>query len=668
MISARAGWYWRRLRAMSAEEVAYRAADQARRTVWARRQVRPGEVGTLPSVGAVDGRRRFAVPLPGGLAGEVPTPARDALVASASALLDGKWEVLGVERPDVADPDWFLDPLTGRRAPDDRYCFRVRFRSEEETGNVKQIWELSRHHHLTVLAAAWFLTGDERYASTVDRQLRDWWRRNPNLSGVHWTSGIEAGIRLISWVWIRRLLEGWAGAPALFEDNDSAVCQIGWHQQYLAAFRSRGTSANNHVVAEAAGQLTAACAFPWFRHSGRWRSSAAAVLEQELEHNTFPSGVNRELASDYHGLVTELGLLAAVEAGAAGHPLAEATWRRLGRMADVAAALVDERLRPPRQGDGDDGRTLVVDAEGDGGWGSVLAMASTVLGPCPWWPAAPADVRSTVVGALAGAAAPRATGRRPPARPSHFADAGLPLLRTPAGAEPEIWCRGDGGPHGFLGIAAHAHADALSVEVRHGGVDVLADPGTYCYHGEPAWRAYFRSTVAHNTLELGGRDQSASGGPFLWTTQARGTVLVSEVDDDAPVVSWSAEHDGYSTLAPPAVHRRKVTLDRPRRRLEILDTVAGAGRHPCRLAFTLGPAVAVRLEGTVATLTWAGAGHATMDLPAALSWAVHRGETDPVLGWYSPRFGVKEPTAVLLGSGWAPEGPDGSFRTVLGFH
>ncbi|MST34736.1 hypothetical protein GHK86_18660, partial [Acidimicrobiaceae bacterium USS-CC1] len=65
----------------------------------------------------------------------------------------------------------------------------------------------------------------------------------------------------------------------------------------------------------------------------------------------------------------------------------------------------------------------------------------------------------------------------------------------------------------FLSIAAHAHADALAVEVRHGGVDVLADPGTYCYHGEPAWRAYFRSTLAHNTLELGGTDQATSGGP-----------------------------------------------------------------------------------------------------------------------------------------------------------
>ena len=87
------------------------------------------------------------------------------------------------------------------------------------------------------------------------------------------------------------------------------------------------------------------------------------------------------------------------------------------------------------------------------------------------------------------------------------------MLRVPARGAGEIWCRFDGGPHGFCSIAAHAHADALSVELRCGGVDVLADPGCYCYHGEPAWRRYFRSTLGHNTLELDGTDQSVVGWP-----------------------------------------------------------------------------------------------------------------------------------------------------------
>ncbi|MEI9984000.1 MAG: hypothetical protein WDN69_12800 [Aliidongia sp.] len=51
---------------------------------------------------------------------------RSPAVAYADRLLAGNWPVFDVERQNVpAEPDWFLDPLTGRRAPQDTYCFAV---------------------------------------------------------------------------------------------------------------------------------------------------------------------------------------------------------------------------------------------------------------------------------------------------------------------------------------------------------------------------------------------------------------------------------------------------------------------------------------------------------------------------------------------------------------
>ena len=125
----------------------------------------------------------------------------------------------------------------------------------------------------------------------------------------------------------------------------------------------------------------------------------------------------------------------------------------------------------------------------------------------------------------------------------------MTLLRT--SGENEIWCRCDGGPHGYLSIAAHAHADALSVEVRYAGIDILADPGTYCYHGEREWRSYFRSTIAHNTAELDGRSQSSERGPFMWARHAQAREV--EVIDDGDIARWTAEHSGYASLDPPAI-------------------------------------------------------------------------------------------------------------------
>ncbi len=644
------GWYARRLARMSPAEVLWRGRDEAVKAAWAGKQVHRDAIGIGTSAAAAD--RRFSSVLPPEASARVPKAARAAVLAAADELMHGRWEVLGTTRTDMVAPDWFLDPLSGCRAPAERYAFRINHRSEEQTGNIKQIWEISRLQHLTLLATAWFLSHDEAYARRVAEQLRSWWRDNPFLSGVHWTSGIEVGIRLISMTWIRRLMDDWPKVADLFEHDDLAVRQIRWHQEFLAGFRSRGSSANNHVIAEAAGQLVASCAFPWFAESDRWRRKSALLLERELTRNTFPSGIGRELASDYQSFIAELGLLAAVEARAAGFSMGDAAWARLCALVDSGAALLDQQLRPPRQGDGDEGRALMLDAPAENRWPSLLAVGEALFGGLDWWPTTSADSASSIIAALAPK---RPVSGRPPERPWQFADAGITLLRTTDRHDPEIWCRCDGGPHGYLKIAAHAHADALSVEVRYGGVDVLADPGTFCYHGDAAWRSYFRSTIAHNTIELDGMSQSAEGGPFLWIRQANGKEIAAV--DAGDFAEWTAEHDGYLALKPPARHRRCVRLDRASRGIDIVDEIEGG--HDVCLSFHLGPDVRTELDHTFASLRWPDApvpGAALLDLPGGLRWTLHRGETDPILGWYSPGLGRRVPTYTLVGRGSSAPG------------
>ncbi|MFD7817119.1 alginate lyase family protein [Streptomyces sp. NPDC059785] len=643
------GWYLRRLSRMGPREIGGRVADTVRRRRW--RSARPD----CPDVSGAE----FTAVLPAGTVAAVEPDAAKRLIAEADRLMAGHAEFFGVARDDLADPDWWYDPKTGRRAPWG-YAFDVPYRDEDAAGDIKQIWEPSRHQYLTVLAAAYAVTGDERYAERVAAHLRSWWAGNAPLRGVHWVSGIELGIRLLSWVWIRRLLDGWPGAAALFEDNPVARNQIWHHQRWLAAFPSRGSSANNHAIAEAAGQAAAACAFGWFPASARWRAEALRTLDRQMRANTFGSGLNRELATEYHGLVLELGLAAVAEADAAGVPVPASTRLVLLRMTDALAAVVDGRLRPPRQGDADDGHGLVVDGAGTDRWASLLATGQAVFGRLSWWPEVTGgDVRTPFLTALIEPGTRSVA--RPASRPAHFADAGLTILRGPGG----IWCRCDGGPHGFLSIAAHAHADALSVEVRHDGVDVLADPGTYCYHGQPEWRRYFRSTLGHNTLELDGADQSGSGGPFLWTRHARSRVLSADTSC-ADTVRWCAEHDGYQGT----VHRRRVELTSSTRELRVVDEVRGPHRA-ARLAFHLGPAITADLSGNRAVLTWSRDGEersAVLELPGELSWRAHRGESDPPLGWYSPGFGRKEPATTLIGTGsTGAAARSGEFTTVLRF-
>ncbi len=674
MNSVELEWRLQRLSKMSPSEVRWRVSEHVRRRRWASRQVvpeAPPRSWALHSASEEAPWNALRDPqfrsFPAGEAlRSTQNEVRQKVIAAAEEILAGRWQFLGTPRLDMEDPDWFFDPVTGRRAPQSDYCFKVNHRSEEVTGNVKQVWELSRMQHLTVLAAAFSLSGDERYAERAASHLSSWWTQNPFLSGIHWTSGIEAGLRLTTWVWVRRLLGEWAGAPDLFERNEVARAQIWWHLHYLASFRSRGSSANNHVIAEAAGQLVGSLAFDWFAESDRWCEEAARVLEVELKNNTFPSGVNREMAFDYHGFVTELAVVAAAEASWSDRPLSPDLWSSLYRMFDVVAATVDTRVGAPRQGDGDNGTALVLDPPAPERWPGLLAIGAALFDAPGWWP----TVEPTVTSALLGSMAGRHAAAGPDRRPSHYADAGMTILRSSPSDGEEIWCRCDAGPHGFLSIAAHAHADALSVEVRHDGVEVLADPGTYCYHGEPSWRRYFRSTLAHNTIEVGGQDQSSSGGPFLWTRHAQSTSLELETDERGEVTAWSAEHDGYRSLNPPVRHRRSVRLDSRRRQLEIVDCLETTGRHAFRLALHLGPDIDARMVGQNVELTWSTGSStrsASLCVPSGLSWSLTRGQTDPLLGWHSSRFGEKQPAWTLLGEGTCSGIGSDTLTTVLQF-
>ena len=230
----------------------------------------------------------------------------------------------------------------------------------------------------------------------------------------------------------------------------------------------------------------------------------------------------------------------------------------------------------------------------------------------------------------------------------------MAILRDLDGRPDELWCRADHGPHGYLSIAAHAHADALAIEFRVGGVDVLADPGTYCYAAEPIWRAYFRSTLAHNTLEVGGVDQSVAAGPHLWTRQARAEL------EERRRAGWrpGGRVAGRPLRLPPPPPPGRPPPQRPAGPSGAPAGHRGpprtAGAHDCRLAFHLGPDVACTLEDGRAVLEWRGRPRppsATLALPDGLAWQRLEGRTDPPAGWYSPSFGVRVPAVTLLGSG-----------------
>ena len=102
-----------------------------------------------------------------------------------------------------------------------------------------------------------------------------------------------------------------------------------------------------------------------------------------------------------------------------------------------------------------------------------------------------------------------------------------------------------------------------------------------------------------------------------------------------------------------ALALRALDGTRVSRCVHIVDEIDG-GRHDLRLAFHLGPDVQAELTGSDAFLSWPGAsapGRARLELSRQLRWSLHRGETDPILGWFSRGLGRRAPAFPLIGRG-----------------
>jgi uncharacterized heparinase superfamily protein len=111
----------------------------------------------------------------------------------------------------------------------------------------------------------------------------------------------------------------------------------------------------------------------------------------------------------------------------------------------------------------------------------------------------------------------------------------------------------DGGKVGSDGQSGHAHADMFSYELMIRGQRIVVDSGVYEYQAG-GWRDYFRSTRAHNTLEIEGQNQCEVWGSFRVARRGRPFQVSCQIEDRYVLVQ--GKHDGYCRLQVPVVHRR----------------------------------------------------------------------------------------------------------------
>lgn len=560
-------------------------------------------------------------------------------------ILSGRLNLFGHDSLDIGRPvNWCRDPITGVVSPG-RFGKKLNYRDDSVVGNVKFIWEIGRHQHLVPIAVAYVISGDVRYRQEIVEQIDTWIDTNAFGMGIHWCSSLEVSLRLISWAVVHSLLVLRDGGRGLFDAvKDSqrlgnSIYQQAWFVRY---FLSRYSSANNHLIGELSGLWVSTQVFDLGNKGREWGKFAQEELEREAEMQVYKDGVNKEQAFYYHLWVLEYFLFVWMVGGRSGMEFSEHFFYRMLLMANFLRDVRPDGGEPPQFGDADDG--FVVRFEPiwpDTPFGDLLDTLDCVfshaeaIGQKAFWYRAMNRTQKVECPVAAW-------NRR---YPVIYPDGGYTVL---GGAGCHVVF--DAGLLGYLGIAAHGHADALSFCLAVDGYWWLVDPGTYAYHSAPEWRSYFRGTAAHNTVRIGQRDQSKIAGPFMWSKKA--TAWIEKFEEDAGVQIASACHDGYQHIG--VTHSRTLKFSPVCTQLELVDLLNVVDHQAvvAEIYYHFAPEVDIKWDSKDSC--WVARCHGQEKILLVYtdqSWdfKLFKGELDPISGWYSPTLEEKVPTNTLRG-------------------
>ncbi len=575
----------------------------------------------------------------------VPRKWIDNTIAAAEKILLCHYDCLALTDINLGkEINWNFEYKRGIRTPL-KFGPWMDYHDTKSYGDFKYFWELPRLQHLITLAKAYYLTGQEKYAEEVTNQIKSFDEQSPYLLGVNWIMPMEASIRLVSISWITILLKGY------LKKNVHACELIGRlvqsHIDYVTRNYAAYSSANNHLVAEAAGVFIASICFGGFERISAHNSTAYRILCEEIVRQNYEDGVNKEQAVHYHIFAFNFLLMAGLLGRANNAEFPDQYWKMLEKNAAFIAAIADDNCLLPEIGDSDDGRAVALSETDENFVRSILAT-SAVLFNREEFKAKAGYFDETSLWLLGSDGqrkfddikAQSATTRLP----AKFEHGGYYILAGGGSANPKIVF--DCGPLGFGAIAAHGHADSLSFTLDAYERAFFIDPGTYTYVATDPFRNYFRGTAAHNTVVIDSGNQSEIAGPFLWKAKANSFVLEWQDKDDFSKVV--AGHDGYTRLADPVIHKRSIELHKKEELVIITDWIESDSSHSIVQYYHLSPDCVVNKSGAnVCRITNKGRSVELVADERASMMVVRAGE-NPLCGWAGLKYDRKVPIETIV--------------------
>jgi len=505
--------------------------------------------------------------------------------------------------------DWHCDYKSGYRWDDQSLYLDVPL-SPIAGVDIKVPREMSRFQHIGEMGF-----GDKEVgANEFFLQLIDWITANPVRRGVNWACTMDVAIRAVNWVWGIRIFENEISKyPKIEAAISKSLIEHGRHIYSNLEYYEECTG--NHYLSNVAGLIYISARIPDYKDSDEWLLFGIQELISEMNRQVYSDGFSHEASTNYHRLVTEIFLstsalveriprqrrkavekvnivkskikprLKSVEKNKinlifAGPVLPPAFYKKLQLMVEVTNALTKPNGLVPQIGDNDSARLhkLVPDQNKNiSDHSHVLALGGVLFND----PILRQDgfQSSFEANLIAGDFVNKDfnLSSRFSKKERFFDDAGIAIQ-----SNQNAWLCVTCGSNGQNQRGGHGHNDKNSFELNVAGQDYIVDGGCPFYTSSPKMRNKYRSSFAHSTLVVSGKEQDE------WQRGIAGLFVLDQtcnpklkMDDTGKI---EGVHDGYGYK-----HTRTFSLSLCK--LEIHDYCAVGGEK--FLLFNLDPEVSV---------------------------------------------------------------------------
>lgn len=401
--------------------------------------------------------------------------------------------------------------------------------SDFETGrariplnDIKDIWEPARFGWGLVLARAYMLTADEKYARAFWDYFMLFSEANPPYIGMNWMSGQEVAFRLICLVFCWQIFRLSPSIPP--DAHQIVVKSIEAHAHRIPPTLLYARSQqNNHLLSEAAGLYCAGVFLSDHPQAKNWKLLGKKYFYKGILEQINADGEYAQHSSNYHRLMLQLALWMDFCHRIDNDNFPDEIFQKLTL---ATTWLIDrvhlENGKIQNLGHHDGADFLLLALDDLHGYKSVIQAASRAFINQDIFPQGPWDEMSIWLGLI------------PFKRKMNF--------YRPQLAREEIAL---GSTRCFLRAIKYtnrpAHADQLHTEIWHRDENIACDCGTYRYTDAPGspWQNAMADSMHHNTLRLNNAEPMLRAGRFLWLDFDQAAIL------EKTSTSIHAQRDGY---------------------------------------------------------------------------------------------------------------------------